>query len=130
MADRQEQELENPFFDYNHMKITAMEPDYAAAELTVVEESCNVYGRVHGGAFCTLGDNTAGYAACSNGKLYVTQTATMHFIGNVEAGHQVRAEARVRHRGRTTCLVDVDFRDENSRLLSMGTYTFFCIEGR
>ena len=128
--DRHVQELKNPFFDYNHMKITAMGTDYAAAELMVVEESCNIYGRVHGGAFCTLGDNTAGCAACSSGKLYVTQTVSMHFIGNVEVGHRVRAEARVRHRGRTTCLVDVNFLDENSQLLAIGTYTFFCIDGR
>ena len=128
MADKQTQELRNPFFDYNHMKMTAAETDYAEAELTVVEESCNVYGRVHGGALCTLGDNAAGYAACSDGKLYVTQAATMHFVGNVEVGHTVRAEARVCHRGRTTCLVDVDIIGEGDKLIATGEFTFFCVD--
>ena len=40
----------------------------------------------------------------------------------------VRADARVRHRGRTTCLVDVDILGEGEKLLATGEFTYFCID--
>ena len=117
----------NPFFDHNGMRMVLREKDHSMAELTVAEDSCNTYGRVHGGAFYTLGDNAAGNAVHTDGRLYVTQESSFHFLHNVTVGHTVRAEAVVRHRGRATCLAEVTFTDETGRLLALGEYTFFCI---
>lgn len=40
----------------------------------------------------------------------------------------MRADAKVRHRGRTTCLVNVDILGEGGKLLATGEFTYFCID--
>ena len=40
----------------------------------------------------------------------------------------MRADAKVRHRGRTTCLVSVDILGEGGKLLATGEFTYFCID--
>ena len=49
-------------------------------------------------------------------------------IGEVFGGRVVRADAKVRHRGRTTCLVNVDILGEGGKLLATGEFTYFCID--
>ena len=115
------------FFTINHMRVVLRETDHAIAELTVMPDSCNPYGRVHGGAFYTLGDTASGTAVHTDGRLYVTQESSFHFLRNVTVGHTVRAEAVIRHRGHTTCMSEVTFTDETGQLLALGEYTFFCI---
>jgi acyl-CoA thioesterase len=90
-------------------------------------ESKNPYGVVHGSAIYTMADNATGYAAHSDGRSYVTQTSSMHFLRNQTHG-VVRADAKVRHRGRATCLVDVDILGEGGRLLATGEFTYFCVD--
>lgn len=117
----------NYFFEASHMTILLKERDHAITELQVRQESCNPFGRTHGGAIYTLGDTASGTAAHSDGRYYVTQSSSVHFLRNVTAGHTIHAEARVRHRGRATCLCEVTFTDEENNLLATGDYTFFCI---
>lgn len=92
------------------------------------QESKNSRGVAHGGLLFSMGDTAAGHAARTDGRHYVTQTATIHFIRNVGVGHTIHADASIRHRGHATCLVDVRFTDETDRLLASGDYTFFCID--
>lgn len=73
-----------------------------------------------------MADNASGFAAHSDGRSYVTQSGSLHFIRNRSEG-EIRAEARVRHRGRATCLVSVDICDEQGILLATGEFAFFCI---
>ena len=98
-------------------------------EVVMRPESQNSRGVAHGGLLFSMGDTAAGHAARTDGRGYVTQTATIHFIRNVGLGHTIRADAAIRHRGHATCLVDVEFTDETGRLLASGDYTFFCISG-
>lgn len=118
---------ENPFAHYNHMEIESVEPDHTVFRLDIRPESKNPYGQVHGGALYTLSDNATGFAAHTDGRSYVTQTSAMHFLRNQSEG-TVRAEAYVRHRGKSTCLVDVDITGEGGKLIATGEFTFFCID--
>lgn len=97
----------NLFATYNHIEAEFVEPDHAIFKLEIRPESKNPYGIVHGGAIYTMADNATGYAAHTDGRSYVTQGSSMHFLRNQSEG-VVRADAKVRHRGRTTCLVNVD----------------------
>ncbi len=81
----------------------------------------------HGGAIYTMADNATGYAAHTDGRCYVTQTSAMHFLRNQTRG-LVRADAKVRHRGHATCLVDVDIIGEGGKLLATGEFTYFCVD--
>ena len=66
-------------------------------------------------------------AVHTDGRFYVTQTSSLHFLRNQGAG-AVRAEGRVRHRGKSTCLAEVDITGEDGALLATGEFTFFCVD--
>lgn len=117
----------NAFPVYNHIDLESVEPDHAVYRLEIRPESKNPYGVVHGSAIYTMADNATGYAAHTDGRCYVTQTSSMHFLRNQTRGI-VRADAHVRHRGKSTCLVTVDILGENGRLLATGEFTFFCVD--
>lgn len=59
-------------------------------------------------------------------RRYVTLEGSIHFIRAANEG-TVTAQARVRYRGGTTCLVEIDIKDETERLLATGNFTFFCV---
>lgn len=125
LADRA---AKNAFMLYNHMEIQEIEPDRVVSRLDIRPESRNPFGMVHGGALYTLADNAAGAAAHTDGRGHVTQTSTLHFLGNVPEG-TVLATATVLHRGRATCLVHVELTAEG-KLLATGEFTFFCVTNR
>ena len=91
----------NLFATYNHIEAEFVEPDHAIFKLEIRPESKNPYGIVQG--------------------------SSMHFLRNQSEG-VVRADAKVRHRGRTTCLVNVDILGEGGKLLATGEFTYFCID--
>lgn len=120
-------EKANPFTQYNHIEMVLAEPDHAIFRLNICNESKNSYGMVHGGAIYAMADNATGFAAHTDGRSYVTQTSALHFLRNQPEG-EIQADARVRHRGRSTCLVDVDILGEDETLLATGEFTFFCVD--
>lgn len=117
----------NAFAGYNHMELESVAPDRAVFRLEIRPESKNPFGMVHGGALYTLADNATGVAVHTDGRSYVTQTSSLHFLRNQASG-TVRAEGRVRHRGRSTCLAEVDITGEGGVLLATGEFTFFCVD--
>ena len=124
-----EQERKNGFAVYNHIEMVLAERDHAIYRLNIRPESKNPYGMVHGGAIYTMADNATGFAAHTDGRNYVTQTSALHFLRNQPEG-EIQADARVRHRGRSTCLVTVDILGEDETLLATGEFTFFCVDAK
>ena len=117
----------NAFMFHNYIEMESAERDKAVFKLVIRPESKNPYGIVHGGAIYTMADNAAGAVAHSDGRYYATQTSSLHFLRNQAEG-VVRAEARIRHRGKSTCLVDVDITGEGNILLATGQFTYFCVD--
>ena len=117
----------NAFMFHNYIEMESAEREKAVFKLVIRPESKNPYGIVHGGAIYTMADNAAGAVAHSDGRYYVTQTSSLHFLRNQAEG-VVRAEARIRHRGKSTCLVDVDITGEGNILLATGQFTYFCVD--
>ena len=117
----------NQFAVYNHIEMVEVEPDHAIFRLNIRPESKNGYGMVHGGAIYAMADNATGFAAHTDGRSYVTQTSALHFLRNQSEG-EIRADAQVRHRGHSTCLVAVDILGENNKLIATGEFTFFCVD--
>ena len=76
----------NLFATYNHIEAEFVEPDHAIFKLEIRPESKNPYGIVHGGAIYTMADNATGYAAHTDGRSYVTQGSSMHFLRNQSEG--------------------------------------------
>lgn len=117
----------NAFTDHNFIRMESAEADCAVYRLDIRPESRNPFGMVHGGALYTLADDAAGGAAHSDGRHYVTQHGDLHFLDNRAHG-TIRAAGRVRHRGRSTVLVDVEITDENGSLLATGAFSYFCVD--
>ncbi len=117
----------NAFPVYNHIHITDIQPDSATAVLDIVPETLNSYGAAHGGAYFTLADTCAAFAARSDGRSYVTTSANSQFIRGVQAG-RLTAKGTVLSRGRTMCVIEVRVTDERERLAYYGTFQYFCVE--
>lgn len=117
----------NAFTDHNFIRLESAEPDCVVYRLDIRPESRNPFGMVHGGALYTLADDAAGGAAHSDGRHYVTQHGDLHFLDNRARG-TIRAAGRVRHRGRSTVLVDVEITDEAGALLATGAFSYFCVD--
>lgn len=126
---QQRAERSNSFSHFNFMELEAAEQDRAVYRLNIHPESCNQYGMVHGGALYTLADDAAGIAAHGDGRHYVTLHGDLHFLDNRSHGI-IRAEGRVRRRGQSTVLVDVEITDEDGTLLAAGQFSYFCVDGR
>lgn len=129
IAELKAQELtdSNAFAVFNHLELEHVEPDYAVFRLKIQPESKNPYGFVHGGLLAGMADNAAGYAAHSDGRTYVTLSSQLNYIHNQAVG-VIRAEGRVLHRGRTTCVTHVDIRGEDGILLATGELVYFCVD--
>ena len=116
----------NRFMTYNFIQLTVLEKDLAECRLTLREESTNPFGLFHGGALYTMADSTAGSAAHSVGRSYVTQNSSMNFLANIKEGTAV-STGKVIHRGKRTCLVGVEITAQaTGKLLASGSFTFFC----
>ena len=118
---------ENAFTARNFMELESVERDRAVYRLEIRRESRNPYGMVHGGALYTLADDAAGAAAHSDGQYYVTLHGDLHFLDNRARG-TIRAEGRVRRRGRSTVLVGVEITDEAGTLLAAGEFSYFRVD--
>lgn len=128
MQERMERRLEqNTFMNYTHQVLERVEKDHAVFRMDIFPESHNSFGMVHGGVIYTLADNATGCAAHSDGRHYVTQSSSFNFLRNQPEG-TIYAEAKVRHRGGTTCLIDVEVTGDGGKLLASGTFTYFCVD--
>jgi 1,4-dihydroxy-2-naphthoyl-CoA hydrolase len=96
--------------------------DGASARVPVTERVLQPYGIVHGGAYSTLAEtvcSAATHEAVSReGKAALGQSLNVTFLRPISEGH-VNAEARARHRGRTSWVWDVEITDDEGRLCAL-----------
>ena len=83
-------------------------------------------GLVHGGTYAAIAEGicssaTAG-AVWDDGMIAMGLANHTSFLRPITAGH-VNAEARSRHRGRTTWLWEVDMTDDDGRLCAVSRVT-------
>jgi 1,4-dihydroxy-2-naphthoyl-CoA hydrolase len=101
------------------IEIVDANPEIAHARMKVSDAVRQPYGIVHGGAYATLGETlasiTTALAVMNDGMIAVGQSNQTSFFRPISEG-TVHAEARRRHRGRTSWVWDVDFTDDEGRL--------------
>jgi 1,4-dihydroxy-2-naphthoyl-CoA hydrolase len=97
-------------------------PDPARARLAVTPAVCQPFGIVHGGTFAALAETLCSLATYEAVKgddmLALGQSNQASFMRPISAG-TVHAEARPRHRGRTTWVWDTEITDDDGRLCSL-----------
>jgi 1,4-dihydroxy-2-naphthoyl-CoA hydrolase len=93
-------------------------PDLARARLEVSPAICQPYGIVHGGAFSAIAETLCSWATHqavqADGMLALGMSNQATFLRPISEG-TIHAEARPRHRGRTTWVWDTEITDDDER---------------
>ena len=94
----------------------------ATASVAVADRVRQPFGLVHGGAYAALAESLAAFAThaavAEEGVTAVGLSNQTSFVRPVREG-TVHAEARRRHRGRTTWVWEVDITDDDGRLCAL-----------
>jgi uncharacterized protein (TIGR00369 family) len=100
--------------------------ELARARFEVAERHKQPYGLVHGGVYAALAETVTSVATAkavfADGNIAMGLSNNTSFMRPATAGH-VHAEARRRHRGRTTWIWDVDMTDDDGRLCAVSRLT-------
>lgn len=107
-------------------ELEEMSDERAVGTVRVEDRVRQPMGLLHGGVFAALAESLASaatfFAVREGGEVAVGLSNQTSFVRPVTEG-TVRAEARPRHRGRTTWIWEVDFTDEQGRLCAMTRVT-------
>jgi 1,4-dihydroxy-2-naphthoyl-CoA hydrolase len=98
----------------------------ATARLAVREELLQPFGTVHGGAFAALAEGlcsrATAQAVAAEGMAALGQTLELSFLRPASSG-TLTAVARLRHKGRTSRVWDVEIADDEGRVCALARMT-------
>ena len=104
------------------IEILDADQESARARMEVSDANRQPYGIVHGGAYAALAESlvsmTTALAVYNDGMIAVGQSNHTSFLRPISSG-TVHAEARRRHRGRTSWVWEVDCTDDEGRLCAI-----------
>jgi 1,4-dihydroxy-2-naphthoyl-CoA hydrolase len=104
------------------VEILDADQEVAHARLPVTDRVRQPYGIVHGGAYAALAESlvsmTTAMAVLDDGMIAVGQSNHTSFLRPIAEG-AVHAEARRKHRGRTSWVWEVDCTDDDGRLCAL-----------
>jgi len=107
-------------------EIVEIGEELARGRFKVTDTVRQPFGVVHGGAYAAMAETLASastyLAVQGDGDLAVGQSNHTSFLRPAVEG-TVHAEARRRHRGRTSWVWDVDFTDDAGRLCALSRVT-------
>jgi 1,4-dihydroxy-2-naphthoyl-CoA hydrolase len=107
-------------------EITELGEELSRGRFEVTDAVRQPFGVVHGGAFAAFAESLASastyMAVQSEGNIAMGQSNHTSFLRPASSG-TVHAEARRRHRGRTTWVWEVDFTDDEGRLCVLSRVT-------
>jgi len=100
--------------------------DHVTGRFHVADAVRQPMGIVHGGAYAAMAETMASATTWmhvqGDGNMAVGQSNQTHFLRPVAEG-TVHGEGRRRHRGRTSWIWDIDFRDDQGRLCATSRVT-------
>ena len=111
----------------SRMQLTEVKEGYAEAVMEITENSCNAVGTVQGGAIFTLADMAFAGAANSFGDKCVAMSAAVSFI-RPGSGRILRAAAKTVSKGRRSCVVEVEVKNDDDKLVAKLQFTGFFYE--
>ncbi len=101
------------------LEILELTEELARGQLAVRDELKQVAGLVHGGVYAcvaeTLASVATGVAVASEGRMAMGLSNQTSFLRPITAGN-LHAEARRKHRGRSTWVWEVEITDDHGRL--------------
>ena len=108
----------------NGMTLDELDESHAVTSLTLGARHKNAFGGVMGGAIFTLADFA--FAALTNSRENVTvaQQVSINYLSPCK-GERLTATARYRKDGRSSCVVNVDVKDDTGREIAQFVGTGF-----
>ncbi len=127
--DQDQPHLYGPFAKLVGYELSQWAEDRAVVILTVEDRHMNRSGILHGGILSTLIDTACGYAGCyrappTPSRRALTLSLHTQFLGPVQAGAQLSAEARRTGGGQQIFFSSCEVRDGDGRLVGRGDGTF------
>lgn len=108
------------------LEVTGWEDGFVRATVEVRDELKQSAGLIHGGLYASIAESLASmatfFAVRDDGRTAMGMSNQTNFLRPITHG-SVHAEARARHRGRTTWVWEVDFTDDDGRLCALTRMT-------
>ncbi len=108
------------------MEVGDFDEERISGSFEVTDRVRQPFGIVHGGAYAALAETLASvatyFAVQANGEIAVGQNNDTSFLRPVASG-TVHAAGTRRHRGRTSWIWDVEFRDDQDRVCALSRVT-------
>ncbi len=107
-------------------EVLETDAERASGRFAVADAVLQPFGVVHGGAYAAFAETLASVATYrqveAGGEIAVGQSNLTSFMRPVSEGF-VHAQARCRHRGRTSWVWEIDFTDDRGRLTATSRVT-------
>lgn len=116
----------SPFDRHCGVELTHCDDRLVRAYVPVRPHLTQPLGMVHGGVYAAIAEGLASlgtnHGVARDGCVGLGQSNACSFLRPVRDG-RIHAEARVRHRGRSTWVWDVQLEDDRQRLCAIGRVT-------
>ncbi|HEV7771922.1 MAG TPA: PaaI family thioesterase [Conexibacter sp.] len=116
----------SPFDRHYGLELLHCDERLVRARVAVRPELTQPLGMVHGGVYAAIAEALASlgtnHGVAADGFVGLGQTNSCSFLRPVCAG-AIHATARLRHRGRSSRLWDVELLDDDERLCAIGRVT-------
>ena len=116
----------SPFDSYYGLEIDEASDEVVRGRVVVQEHHKQPTGVVHGGVYASIAEAFASYGTTlgvlDDGMVALGMSNHCSFLRPI-AGGTIHAEARPRHRGRTTWIWDVDLSDDHGRICAVSRVT-------
>jgi 1,4-dihydroxy-2-naphthoyl-CoA hydrolase len=116
----------SPFDGYYGLEIAEASDELVRGHVAVRDHHKQPTGVVHGGVYASIAEALASYGTTlgvlADGKVGLGMSNHSSFMRPI-AGGTISAEARPRHRGRTTWIWDVDLSDDEGRVCAVSRVT-------
>jgi len=116
----------SPFDDHIGHEYVEISADLMRGRCAVTDELRQPLGVVHGGVLAAIAESLASMGTylgvADRGDIALGQTNTTQFLRPLREG-TIHAEARPRHRGRTSWIWDVEITDDSGALCAISRLT-------
>ena len=110
---------------FENYEIKEMRDGRVTVTTKVVNSSLNYYGNAHGGYLYTLCDQISGLVVISLDLDVVTLQSSINYLKAGYLGDDLTIKGACVHKGRTTCVVDVDLINQDGKNVCKATFTMF-----
>ena len=114
----------NSFRNYLGITLTELREGYAVCEMEVVPHLKNQTHSVAGGALYAMADSAAGSICAASGMIAPTVSADFHYLDTTINATKIYAYAKEVKHGKRMSVIEVEIKDQDGTLVSLGVFTF------